>query len=255
MSQTVLVCDIGNSTLKIGLADDKRIISVRRIPIEQENSAGFSSAYLEKFIRGKKGQIKDCVAVSVVPSIDHLLTDVILETLGKRVLFVQKDILVPLENCYFNHEELGADRLVAAYAARIRYPGWRCLIVIDYGTAITFDCVCRNKFLGGLIFPGPEPAMLALSQSAEKLSNLEIGHCEFSIGRDTISCIKQGLLHGYAALTEGICNRLEKLLEAPVYIIATGGFSARMQPLVPRLDAVEEKLVLEGLRNLYFDTI
>ena len=173
----------------------------------------------------------------------------------KELLFAPEDIPIPLLNHYDRPAEVGADRLVGAYAARKLVPETQSLICVDFGTALTFDCVTGNSYLGGLIFPGVRTAALALAGSTAKLPNvsLEVDGAEPVPGRSTSTSINHGIMFGYAAIVEGLCARLSRQLAPPVAILATGGVAGEIQKITSCLPRLVPVLLLEGLRVLYLE--
>ncbi|MDO5536120.1 MAG: type III pantothenate kinase, partial [Desulfovibrionaceae bacterium] len=194
-----------------------------------------------------------CVACSVVPAMDQLIREAAARFAGCPTFFTPADLPIPLENRYLRAEQVGADRLLAAYAARVLYPQTRSLIVIDFGTAVTFDCVQDNAYLGGLIFPGPQTALNALAGATAKLPgvSLECDTDEPAPGRDTVTSIRHGVLFGFASMVDGLTARLSAGLEGPCRIIGTGGFAATLARLSPTLQEVRKGLLLQGLEMLY----
>lgn len=259
MEPELLVCDIGNTSIKIGLANKDRVISSYALPANNEetsDSIGLSLLSILEHSGVAQEMIKACATSSVVPEKDSLLGAAIARYIGCSTLFAPRDLPVPLENRYSRPEQVGADRLVGAYSARQLYPQPESLIVVDYGTAVTFDCVSKRTYLGGLIFPGPITSMAALGRHTAKLPAvdlLDIRPQQPVPGLDTITSIQHGLIFGFADLTEGLCSRLKRQLEGSVKILATGGFAAPIANVTNIFDAVVPSLVLEGLRRLYFE--
>jgi type III pantothenate kinase len=174
----------------------------------------------------------------------------------RELLFTPEDLPVPLRSRHERPVEVGADRLVGAYAARKLVPTAQSLICLDFGTALTFDCVTDNTYLGGLIFPGMHTAALALAGNTAKLPHvsLEIDGAEPVLGRSTATSINHGIMFGYAALVEGLCARLSRQLAPPVAVLATGGFAAAIQKITGCFSKVVPSLLLEGLRLAYLES-
>ncbi|RXE68108.1 type III pantothenate kinase, partial [Muribaculaceae bacterium Isolate-002 (NCI)] len=151
--------------------------------------------------------------------------------------------------------EVGADRLVGAFAARRLCPDAAPLLEVAFGPAVTFDCVSGQAYLGGLIFPGPATALAALSREAAKLPrvNLDIRAQEPAPGRDTTTSIQHGLVFGFVCMVEGLSQRLKRQMPGPAKVLATGGFAASIARVSPVFDQVLPALLLEGLRRLYYE--
>ena len=162
---------------------------------------------------------------------------------------------MPLENRYERPAEVGADRLVGAYAARRMYPEIPSLLVVDFGTAVTIDCVSGDAYMGGLIFPGPRTALTALSREAAKLPrvNLDVRADEPTPGRNTTTSIQHGLVFGFACMVEGLTQRLKRQMSGPVKVLGTGGFAASIARVSPVFDQVLPMLLLDGLRRLHYE--
>lgn len=251
MKAKVLLCDIGNTTLKFGFADCSATYTFPTRPDATADSLGLRLAGALK--HGGITQVEICIAASVVPALDYTLKQAVTKYLGCQTLFVPNDLPVPLENHYSRPQEVGADIIVGAYSARLVFPEAPSLIVVDFGTAATFACVEHNAFTGGLIFPGPATAASALASHTAKLPHvsLTMEDREAAPGQDTATSIRHGLILGYACLTEGLCNMLRRQLQEPVKLIATGGFSKILSQRLNIFDAVLPDLVLNGLAALY----
>lgn len=254
MESGLMLCDIGNSALKIGFSAEGGKIHTYRFPANPHDTPDSLGLRLAGALNhARAGAIKICVACSVVPTLDRTLKEAVRKYLGCQTLFVPTDLPVPLENRYRNREETGADILVGAYAARQLLPEARSLIVVDFGTAATFACISENAFLGGLIFPGPETAAAALARQTARLPHInpETESTEPVPGLDTATSIRHGLVFGFVAMTEGLCSRLAAQLPTPLKIVATGGFSQTIEKLTTIFDVVLPNLLLEGLVMLY----
>lgn len=258
MQAQLLLFDIGNTSIKVGLADENHVLTSYTLPANVAQTADSLGLILLSLLH-HAGAAPDgfaaCVVSSVVPGIDPLLREAVARYAGCPLLRAAEDLPIPLENRYERPGEVGADRLVAAYAGRRLYPDAKSLIVADFGTALTLDCVSGDAYLGGLIFPGPGTALAALSSHAAKLPhvNMEVRAQEPSPGRDTVTSIQHGLFFGYVSLSEGLCGRLRRQLAAPVRVVATGGFAASIARVSAVFDAILPALLLEGLRRLYFE--
>ncbi len=254
---SILLFDIGNTSIKVGIANKQGIVSsytLRTDAGQTSDSLGITLYALLMHAHCDPQSIEACVCSSVVPSMTPLLRQACQRFVGSKFFQVPQDINVPLENCYSKPQEVGADRLVCAYAARLLMPQSTSLIVVDFGTATTFDCISGQSYLGGLIFPGVHTAATALTSNAAKLPriNLEFDDLEPVPGRDTVSSIQHGIVFGFCALVEGITARLSKQLAQDVCILATGGFASDIAKRTNCFYKVIPDLILDGLRQLYF---
>ncbi len=265
MRSSILLFDIGNTSIKVGLAPERMdIADTGKNPVhvaytlrtdagQTADSLGLTLYTLLQHA-GHTNHIAACITSSVVPSMTPLVRAACERFVGAPFYEVPKDIAIPLKNCYSNPKEVGADRLVSAYAARKLFAEPASLIVVDFGTATTFDCVQANDYLGGLIFPGVHTAAQALTANAAKLPriNLECHDLEPIPGKDTASSIQHGIVFGYACLVEGLTARLAKQLKGSVRIVATGGFAADIARISNCFHEVVPDLILDGLRQLYY---
>ncbi|MDR2825477.1 MAG: type III pantothenate kinase [Deltaproteobacteria bacterium] len=256
MAKTILV-DIGNTNMKFGLADHSGILQSFTLPTNREQTAdsiGLDLAGMLQHAAVDSSELEAAFACSVVPVLNPILRKACSIYLKTDLYFVPEDIKVPLENHYAEPAQVGADRLVGAYAARMLYPDSVSLICVDYGTATTFDCIQDNDYLGGLICPGLLSSSVALAARSAKLipvSFEDISADGPTPGLSTSTSMSHGFVFGFAAMTEGLCNRLSKKLKAPCFILGTGGFAGSIARVSKCFNAVKPDLLLEGLRILY----
>lgn len=246
-----LLVDAGNTNTKIGLADDSGLLTSYVLPTDKSatpDSLGLALSSMVAHAGRTPAEVASVTVSSVVPPMDPLISRTCERYFGVTARFVPRDVAVPLENRYARPHEVGADRLVTAYAGRLA-AATPVVVVVDFGTATTFDCVKGNAFLGGLICPGLFSSLRALSLDTAKLPHiaLDAGHGGLCIGQSTAECLNQGFLHGFAAMVEGVGGLLVKHLGEPATILATGGFAERLAPLCPSLSLVRPDLLLEGL--------
>lgn len=252
-----LLFDVGNTTLKIGVAGEQGIRAAYSLPstgAETADSLGLKLLEICKHADLALSGLEACLACSVVPSFDPLLAKACQRYLGLPLLFAPRDLPIPLENRYQRPQEVGADRLATAFAGRALF-AQKTLIVVDFGTATTFDCVQDNAYLGGLICPGLLSSASALSTRTAKLPqvSLELDSPELSVGRSTSHSLNQGLIFGFAAMAEGLLQRLKKTLQSPdeeFFVVGTGGLAQVVAQASDCFDAVKPDLLLEGLRLL-----
>lgn len=264
MARCTLLCDIGNTNVKLGLSIAgqglTQTFNLPTNPAETADSLGLSLTGLCRQAGVEVDDVDACVACSVAPFLDPLLRSACRRFFACDVLFVQRELPVPLENRYERPTEVGADRLVTAFAARrLAAPEAEALISIDFGTATTFDCVFREAYLGGLICPGVLSSASSLFSRTAKLPQirLEIESETLQIGKSTSQSLNQGLIFGFAALAEGLCCRLKDVLvmqwgaKGEIPIVATGGLASTIAGICGCFDVVHPELLMEGLRLLY----
>lgn len=246
----LLAIDIGNTNIKMALFKGKRIVYVWRIATEKNKSYQQYKRSLKKLFYQKKvtgAQIDEAIICSVVPKLTPLLKKVLFSLFKKRPQVLGKDIIAPIKNLYKRPGQVGQDRLANAVAAFRQYGG--PVIVVDFGTAVTFDVVSRaGSYLGGIIVPGVELALNALSENADLLPKIKLDEPREFLGRDTVSSIKSGMVYGYSFLVEGIIKNLKQKLGPHPKVIATGGKAPLMFAYCRSINRLCEHLTLEGLR-------
>lgn len=258
----VLLVDVGNTAVKVGFMEQthegQRLRGAYNITTDTTQSGDVLGLQIREFaahagvkIRDGKGKLEGVMVSSVVPGMDPVLRHACTRFLGVTPHFAHHEVPVPLENQYKRPHEVGADRLVAAYAARCLLPDAPAVISVDFGTATTFDCVRGNAYLGGLICPGIMSSLGALSSRTAKLPRMALNVEDVTLapGRSTATSLSQGFLFGFAAMTEGLVARLRETLPAPCPVIGTGGFAEDVAK-VSRPDCfalVQPDLILDGL--------
>ena len=155
---------------------------------------------------------------------------------------------------YERPSEVGADRIVNGVAAYERYgrPAGRAVVVVDFGTAATFDAIsARGEYLGGVICPGPQISADALFQRAARLPRFEVRKPDRVIGRTTVGSMQSGLFWGYVDMVQGIVGRVKAELSADATVVATGGLAVMVAAEAPTIEHVDSELTLEGLRLVW----
>lgn len=250
----LLAIDIGNSHTVIGTFEDGTIRHHWRIQTNRQHTADEIAATLHSlFAMGRcpHDAIGGVIIASVVPQL-HGSWLTFCRTLVAEPILVDHNTPTGLQLLIDNPAEVGADRIVNAVAGFHRYR--QALIIVDFGTAITFDCLSnQGEYLGGAIAPGMGIAIEALGTKTAKLPRVDIGVPPLSaIGTNTVAAIRSGILYGYGGLVEGLLNRLKDQLapQSPV-VLATGGMAHLVAPYAPSLETIEPHLTLQGLRLIY----
>ncbi|HNF60054.1 MAG TPA: type III pantothenate kinase [Elusimicrobiota bacterium] len=256
----MLAVDIGNTNVTLGaLPLEKterppRLWAGWRLATHRHATADELSVTLASLMAsaGLTAQSLGGVAVaSVVPPLDPVFRELSEKHLKQVPVFVDAKVKTGVKILYDSPAEVGADRVVNAAAAfaRVRAP----LIVVDFGTATTFDCVNgRGAYLGGAIAPGPHMSAEILYQRTAKLPLLgAFRQPPHAIGKNTQDSIASGLFHGYVGLTRGLLARLTKEMGGKPRVLATGGLSPLLAPSVPEIHEIVPDLTLEGLWRIW----
>ncbi len=245
----ILAVDIGNTTIACGVCARKKILAIHRI--DTVNSKRRLALELEKLfgrLRRQYPSLEEVIICSVVPGALVIAEKVIRRKMGIKPLVIGRDIKVPIKNNYRNPRQVGQDRLVGAYAAKCLYKA-PCLI-IDFGTAITFDVVsARGEYGGGIILPGLRLSAESLFQKTALLPRIDTIRAPRSlIGKDTAESILSGLFNGYGAMCSGLIDRIAGTMPRRPRVIITGGHTRLMQKFIrKRIDKIDQTLVFKGI--------
>ncbi len=247
----LLVIDVGNTNTVIGVFDKEQLVKDWRIRTERnttEDEFCFLVSGLFSYSNIDLTDIDRTVISCVVPPVVSILDSFCNKYLGHKPYWVNPKTAAGMPILYGNPSEVGADRIVNAVAAFEKYK--KSLIVIDFGTATTFDAISENgEYLGGAISPGVMISSEALFTHASKLPRVDLlTPPKKIIGKDTADSMKSGIIFGYAGLVDGIVNRMSKELKTNPKIIATGGLARLIHNVSYTIEAVEPDLTLEGLR-------
>ena len=253
-----LLFDLGNSNLKLAYAQDSKIIKQVRVKTVSIFAESVVIQAIEDLLErpyGKSSHLpkpKSCFICSVVPKLNDLISLAIEKSLACPYFFVPQNLPLPLNFLYENQTKLGADRLIAAYAASELHQDFKVKYIIDIGTATTIDCVMDNTFMGGLILPGPNIALKGLHKKTAQLPFIKFPDTinEFSLGHSTVECMEQGIFFGTIAQIEGLLTRLKDLNPYPSIVIGTGGVAKILSAKTNIFDVLYDNLILLALAML-----
>lgn len=250
----MLAVDIGNTNIVLGVYRKRELLHHFRLSTARQSTADEYGVLIHNLFHMSNISFKDVEGViisSVVPPLVQVIVEMCVKYIGKDPLLVGPGIKTGLNLRYENPREVGADRIVNAVAAIEQY---KCpLVVVDFGTATTFDCIDAGaNYLGGAIVPGLGISTEALYQRASKLPRIELEKPKKVIGRNTVHAMQAGIIFGYAGQVEGIVRRIKQEMNAPVLkVIATGGLASLIAGETDCIDEVNPMLTLEGLRIIY----
>ena len=246
----IITIDIGNSTIGFGFIKDGHVERVSKI--ENEPRSELVRAKLANFMEhtAERYKIKKVVICSVVPNTSKMLQSKIRKVWGLKPLVIGRDIKIPVVNKYHKPRQVGKDRLLCAYAAVELYG--MPAVVIDLGTAITFDGVsAKGEYLGGAIIPGLRLSAEALFEKTALLPRVRIEEPKKVIGRSTEESIQSGIFHGYGALCDGMVDRLGEEMGCQPKIVMTGGNAETMRKFMKHpVVAVDQDLIFKGMALL-----
>ena len=256
----LLAIDVGNTNIVVGVFEGSTLVESWRLATDNRRSADEYGTILGSMFRRidiTEKDIDDIIIASVVPSLLFTLEHMCLKFYDKNPIVVEQGIKTGIKVRYENPRALGADRLVNSVAAHERYGG--NLIVIDFGTATTFDCVSADgTFLGGAIAPGMKTQAAALFEHTAKLPNVDLEIPGRFIARNTSEGMQSGLIYGHMGFTEHMvkCMKQEMADELgcdpdSIKVIATGGMATMVESGVDCIDVIDRRLTLDGLQMLH----
>jgi type III pantothenate kinase len=250
----LLVVDVGNTQTHFGVYGDGEQFEHWRFATVRESTRDELAAVLSNLLalRGLRfGDVDGAIVSSTVPQLSDEWRETAKRYLEAEMLVVGPTLRTGMPIRMDNPHEVGADRLVNAVAAYERVRG--ACVVVDFGTAITYDVVsAAGEYLGGIITPGAEISIDALYERAAKLPKVELAQPRSLIGKSTVDAMRSGIVYGFASQVDGIVRRLRAELGADTTVIATGGLAPLLVPFVREaIHEVDELLTLTGLRLIW----
>lgn len=249
----LLVIDIGNTNIVFGVYRDDALVNHWRVSTVLERTADEYAILLNSLLYFEKIRLNDIDSViisCVVPPLLMPFQSICGKYVGVQPLIVGPGIKTGMPIQYENAQEVGADRIVNAVAGYEKHK--RALIIVDFGTATTFDYVTpKGEYAGGAIAPGMMISLDALFERASKLPRVELVKPKDVIGRNTVSAMQAGIVYGYISLVDGIVARMKGTVNTNPLVIATGGLAGIVFQESQSIDEVDEFLTLKGLKILY----
>lgn len=249
----ILAIDIGNSNIVIGCIDKEKTYFVERISTNREKT-DLEYAILFKNTMDIHGitsdMVEGAILSSVVPPLTSTVRGAAKKIIGGSVLVVGPGIKTGLNITIDNPAQLGSDLVVDAVAALHSYPV--PLIIFDMGTATTISVIDEKKrYLGGMIYPGVKVSLENLSNHASQLPHISLEAAEHVIGKNTIDCMKSGIVLGNASMVDGMIERIEEELSQKATVVATGGLARCIVPHCKKEIHYDDDLLLKGLWLIY----
>ena len=249
----LLAIDIGNTNLVMGCFRDDKILFKARIatdPIRTSDQYGVEIKNMLEAYGVKRSDIDDCIISSVVPPVFNSVRTGVIKIIGKQPMVVGPGLKTGLNIHVDVPSQVGSDRIVIAVAALAEYKA--PLLLMDLGTATTIESVePDNVYMGGVIIPGVRVSLDALTSRAAQLPGISLDRPKQVIGKNTVDCMRSGMMYGTAAMIDGLVERMEEELGHRCTLIATGGLAQFIAPLCKREIILDKDLLLKGLNIIY----
>ncbi len=249
----LLVIDIGNTNIVFGVYRNETLVNHWRLSTELHKTVDEYAILLNSLLYFEKIRLTDIETAIISCVVPPLLTSfqfMCSKYIGINPIVVEPGIKTGMPILYENPQEVGADRIVNAVAGYEKHR--KALIIVDFGTATTFDYVTpRGEYAGGAIAPGVMISLEALFERASKLPRVELVKPKEIVGKNTIGAMQAGIIYGYISLVDGIVKRMKESVKADPYVIATGGLANLIYRESTSLDEVDDFLTLKGLKILY----
>ena len=249
----LLAIDIGNTNLVIGCIRDDKILFKARIATDRTRTSDQYGVEIKSMLEAygvKRSDIDDCIISSVVPPVFNSVRTGVIKIIGKQPMVVGPGLKTGLNIHVDVPSQVGSDRIVIAVAALAEYKA--PLLLMDLGTATTIEAVePDNVYMGGVIIPGVRVSLDALTSRAAQLPGISLDQPKQVIGKNTVDCMRSGMMFGTAAMIDGLVERMEEELGHRCTLIATGGLAQFIAPLCKREIILDKDLLLKGLNIIY----
>lgn len=245
----LLCADIGNTNITLGLFEEDALVEEFRLASDKDLTLEEYEVLLKSLFQNYK--VTDCIIGSVVEELNDKFKSAVQNIFKIEPIFLTVDINTGVKIALPNPNEAGADRIANAAGAYVLYQ--KPTIVVDFGTATTFDIInTKGEFIGGVIAPGLNLQMKVLNKFTSKLPRTDVAISNSAIGNNTVDAILSGVIRGTACMIDGLVEQCEKELGAKAVLVATGGYSGLIANYLNRqFDFINPTLTLEGLRHLY----
>ncbi len=245
----LLTSDIGNTNITLGLFDNEALVEEFRLASDKDLSLEEYEVLLKSLFKDFK--IDGCIVGSVVEELNNKFMSAVRNVFGIEPVFLTNKINTGVKIKTDFPDEVGADRIANATGAYVLYN--KPTIVVDFGTATTFDIInAEGEFIGGMIAPGINLQMKVLNKFTSKLPRIDVAISTKAIGHNTTDAILSGVIRGTACMIDGLVKQCEKELGQKAVLVATGGYSGLIANYLERpFDYINPTLTLEGLRHLY----
>ncbi|RJO69674.1 MAG: type III pantothenate kinase [Myxococcales bacterium] len=249
----LMVIDIGNTNIVLGLYEGSTLVHAWRIATKNNKTDDEYGAQIKQFFALAEldgTNLEGAIIACVVPPLLDVIERMCKKYFGLEPIVIGPGSKTGMPILYDNPREVGADRIVNSVAG---FAKWKQgLILVDFGTATTFDCVSpKGEYMGGVICPGIGISAEALFLRASKLPRIEISAPKATIGKTTVDSMRAGLVYGYVAMVDGLVHRIKAEMPFAPKVIATGGLAAVIAKHSTTIEGVDDTLTLEGLRLLY----
>jgi len=249
----LLTIDVGNTNIVYGLFEGERLLHQFRVESARARTADEYAVQLRALLDMRaveRTNVDSAIVASVVPALTEPMVELVRRAFAREPMVVGPGIRTGMAILIENPREVGADRIADAVAGYEKAKGG--VIVVDFGTSTTFDCVTpKGEYLGGVLAPGLQISAEALFTRAAKLPRVEIVKPPRVVGKNTVHAMQSGIVYGYVSLVDGLVERIKAELGFPCAVIATGGLAPLIAPLSKTIVEVDDVLTLVGLRILY----